>query len=50
MHYEKDHMHFKFEAYPTTNLSKFINAYKSASSRKIKNSFPEITKYLKKME
>ena len=42
IHFEATHMHFKFEAYPTTNLYKFINAYKSASSRKIKNYYPEV--------
>lgn len=46
VHYEKDHMHFKFEAYPTTNLYKFINAYKSASSRKIKNNFQQVVDML----
>lgn len=42
VHYELDHIHFKFEAYPTTNLYKFINSYKSASSRKIKNNFETV--------
>ena len=37
-----DHVHILFTAEPTTNLSKFINAYKSASSRMIKNAFPQI--------
>lgn len=46
IHFEKTHMHFKFEAYPTTNLSKFINAFKSASSRKIKNTFEEVKSIL----
>ncbi|WP_068268323.1 IS200/IS605 family transposase [Caviibacter abscessus] len=46
VHYEKDHMHFKFEAYPTTNLYKFINAYKSASSRKIKNNYQQVVDML----
>ena len=46
VHYEKTHMHFKFEAYPTTNLYKFINAFKSASSRKIKNTFEEVREKL----
>lgn len=46
VHFEKDHMHFKFEAYPTTNLYKFINAYKSASSRKIKNNYEEVKEKL----
>lgn len=37
-----DHIHILFTAEPTTNLSKFINAYKSASSRMIKKAYPEI--------
>jgi len=43
---EEDHVHCFFKAKPTTELSKFINAYKSASSRIIKKQFPEIKKYL----
>jgi Transposase and inactivated derivatives len=35
-----------FKATPTTPLSKFINAYKSASSRLIKKEFPEIRQKL----
>ncbi|KAA8661784.1 IS200/IS605 family transposase, partial [Clostridium sp. HV4-5-A1G] len=31
---------------PNTNISKFINAYKSASSRLIKKEFPSIKKQL----
>ena len=31
---------------PNTEMSKFINAYKSASSRLIKKEFPEIRKSL----
>lgn len=46
VHYEKDHMHFKFEAYPTTNLYKFINSFKSASSRKIKNNYADVKNML----
>lgn len=37
-----DHVHILFNANPNTNISKFINAYKSASSRIIKKEFPEI--------
>lgn len=40
--HDKDHIHILFTAEPTTNLSKFINAYKSASSRMIKIAYPEI--------
>lgn len=35
----KDHIHILFEAPPQVNLSQFINAYKSASSRKMRKSF-----------
>ncbi|SDH66455.1 Transposase IS200 like, partial [Aneurinibacillus thermoaerophilus] len=31
-----DHVHILFKAHPNTEMSKFINAYKSASSRLIK--------------
>ena len=41
-----DHVHVLFAAHPNTNLSKFLNSYKSASSRIIKNEFPYIRKYL----
>ena len=41
-----DHMHILFNANPNTNISKFINAYKSASSRIIKKEFPEIKQQL----
>jgi len=37
-----DHVHVLFKAQPNSALSKFINAYKSASSRLIKKEFPEI--------
>lgn len=37
-----DHVHILFKAEPNSELSKFINAYKSASSRLIKKEFPEI--------
>ena len=37
-----DHVHILFQAKPVTELSKFINAYKSASSRLVKKEFPEI--------
>lgn len=37
-----DHVHILFNSNPNTNISKFINAYKSASSRLIKKEFPEI--------
>ena len=44
--HDTDHVHILFKAHPNTELSKFINAYKSASSRLIKKNFPEIRKKL----
>ena len=41
-----DHLHILFKGQPKTELTKFINAYKSASSRLIKKEFPEIRKLL----
>ena len=40
--HDQDHVHIMFRAHPNTEMSKFINAYKSASSRLIKKDFPEI--------
>ncbi|WP_404820332.1 IS200/IS605 family transposase [Lacrimispora sp. HJ-01] len=44
--YDADHIHILFRAHPKTEISKFINAYKSASSRLIKKEFPEIRQKL----
>ena len=41
-----DHVHVLFKAQPSSPLSKFMNAYKSASSRRIKKEFPEIREKL----
>lgn len=41
-----DHVHVMFRAKPQTEMAKFINAYKSASSRLIKKEHPEITSKL----
>ena len=41
-----DHVHILFRGAPNTELSKFINAYKSASSRLIKKENQEIKKSL----
>lgn len=43
-----DHTHILFRSEPNTNISKFINAYKSASSRLIKKEYPSITSKLYK--
>lgn len=44
--HDKDHVHILFKSHPNTEISKFINAYKSASSRLIKKEFPTIKKQL----
>ena len=41
-----DHVHVMFRAKPQTEISKFINAYKSASSRLIKKEHPGIKEKL----
>lgn len=41
-----DHVHVLFRAEPKSELTHFINAYKSASSRLIKKEFPEIREKL----
>ena len=40
--HDMDHIHLLFRGHPNTEISKFINAYKSASSRLIKKEFEEI--------
>ena len=40
--HDLDHIHILFKAHPNTSLSKFINAFKSASSRLIKKDFPSV--------
>ena len=44
--HDQDHVHILFKAQPKTELSKFINAYKSASSRVLKKEFPSIREQL----
>jgi len=41
-----DHLHILFKAEPKSEISKFLNAYKSASSRLIKKEFPHIKQQL----
>ncbi len=41
-----DHVHVMFRAQLRTEVSKFINAYKSASSRLLKKEYPEIREKL----
>lgn len=40
--HDEDNVHILFRGHPNTALSKFINAYKSASSRLVKKEFPDI--------
>lgn len=46
--YDNDNVHILFKGQPNTEISKFINAYKSASSRLIKKEFPNIKDLLHK--
>ena len=47
--HDKDHVHILFKAHPKSELSKCINAYKSASSRLIKKEYPNLRdSFLKK--
>jgi putative transposase len=40
--HDEDHVHILFKAQPNSELSKFINAYKSASSRLLKKEYKEV--------
>ena len=42
--HDTDHVHLLFRGSPNTEISKFLNAYKSASSRLIKKEYPLIKK------
>lgn len=44
--HDMDHVHVLFRAQPHSEISKFLNAYKSASSRLIKKEFPSIRQRL----
>ncbi|AHA75459.1 IS200/IS605 family transposase [Bacillus cereus] len=44
--HDVDHVHILFKAHPNTEMTKFINVYKSASSRLIKRDFPQVKKKL----
>ncbi|MFD4853780.1 IS200/IS605 family transposase [Bacillus mycoides] len=44
--HDVDHVQILFKAHPNTEMTKFINAYKSASSRLIKRDFPQVKKKL----
>ena len=44
--HDVDHIHVLFAARPNTDLTQFLDSYKSASSRIIKKEFPGIRKSL----
>ena len=44
--HDNDHLHVLFSAKPVSELSKFINSYKSATSRVVKRKYPEVKKKL----
>ncbi len=44
--HDEDHVHILFRAHPKTAISKFINVYKSASSRLLKKEYPSIREKL----
>ena len=44
--HDVDHVHVMFRAQPKSELGKFINAYKSASSRLLKKEYPQIRERL----
>ena len=44
--HDADHVHVLFRDQPNSEIAKFINIYKSASSRLIKKEFPDIRKSL----
>ena len=44
--HDKDYVHILFKAHPNTEIIRFINAYKSASSRLLKKEFPQIRQKL----
>ena len=44
--HDADHVHVLFRGQPNSEIAKFINTYRSASSRLIKKEFPDIRKSL----
>ena len=44
--HDKNHVHILYKAHPNTEISRFINAYKSAGSRLLKKEFPQIRQKL----
>lgn len=50
INHDLDHIHILFRGEPKSNVSKFINAYKSSTSRKIKEYYPYVIKKLWKSQ
>jgi putative transposase len=46
MNHDSDHVHILFRAEPRSEISKFINAYKSSTSRMIKQLYPYVKEKL----
>ena len=46
MNGESDHVHFLLQTKPHTDICKYINAMKSATSRLLKREFPLMLKYI----
>lgn len=44
--HDVDHVHVLLKATPHTEMAKFLNAFKSSSSRLVKKDFPEVKQYL----
>lgn len=44
--HEQDHVHILFTASPNSEISKFINVFKSSTSRRIRNAHPEVKEKL----
>ena len=44
--HDKDHVHVLFKCTPQIAPAKFINAYKSASSRLVKKNYPQIRQFI----
>jgi putative transposase len=50
INHDSDHLHILFKGEPNSNISKFINGYKSATSRKVKDLFPYVREKLWKSQ
>ncbi len=44
---DKDHFHLIFKGHPTLELTKYINAIKTLTSREIQRNYPEVKKMLR---